>query len=298
MSAEDRSPAVAARPRRRPRRWAFALLGVVVTAYLAGQVLPRPTAGPARGAADERLIAEVRRWGGQVLEVGATTGFFGFGARPLYTVSLSFTPVDDAALARLGPLLGDRVTSLSLLNTRVTDAGLAGLAGLSRLVVLELGNSGRALRPGAPPERWSRTLIRGPGLEHLAALGSLRTLHLPHTDIDDAGLAHVKRLTRLQNLSLAGTPIRGPGLEHLKGMPLTSLTLDGTAQDDPDLLNLDGLDRLMYLSRGGVAVEPEALAGLKRFPRLGQVRLAGSGLLPEDLTAVRKALPGVRFELH
>ena len=85
--------------------------------------------------------------------------------------------VDDSKLALLTPV-AQQVYSLNLANTKVTDGGLAPLAGLT----------------------------------------NLRRLHLEKTGIGDAGLAHVKGLTNLEYLNLYGTKVTDAGLDQLAGL--------------------------------------------------------------------------------
>jgi hypothetical protein len=72
--------------------------------------------------------------------------------------------------------LGGRVTGLDLSSTKVTDAEL----------------------------------------EHLKGLTHLRTLNLGSTSITDAGLAHLKSLTKLTELDLSSTKVTDVGVAELK----------------------------------------------------------------------------------
>src|SRR5437870_1075211 len=94
------------------------------------------------------------------------------------------------------------VISVDLHGTRVTDAGLEHLQGLSKLQTLNLYN----------------TKITDAGLAHLQSLTSLTTLYLNNTQITDAGLVHLKGLTRLQQLGLYRTQVSDEGLAHLKSL--------------------------------------------------------------------------------
>jgi hypothetical protein len=60
--------------------------------------------------------------------------------------------------------------------------------------------------------------IADAGLAQIAGLTRLQELDLQSTQITDAGLAHLARLTRLQRLSLDGTKITDAGLAHLAGL--------------------------------------------------------------------------------
>ena len=77
------------------------------------------------------------------------------------------------------------VVEVRLSGTRITDAGLADLKGLTSLQTLELPRQ-----------------ITDAGLEHLKDLTSLHNLDLRNTQVTDAGLVHLKRMTNLQELNL------------------------------------------------------------------------------------------------
>ena len=109
---------------------------------------------------------------------------------------------DDAvaALKKLGARIKQddqgEVVEVSIASTKVTDADLVHLKGLTNLQSLRLGD----------------TQVTDAGLVHLKGLTKLQTLHLRHTEITDAGLVHLKELTELRELSLVGTKITDAGL--------------------------------------------------------------------------------------
>lgn len=62
--------------------------------------------------------------------------------------------------------------------------------------------------------------ITDAGMENLKGLTSLTSLKLDYTKITDAGLVHLKGLTKLQFLSLSGTKITDAGVAELeKALP-------------------------------------------------------------------------------
>jgi hypothetical protein len=92
---------------------------------------------------------------------------------------------------------------LSLVQTKVTDAGLTHLRQLPDLRHLELRRT---------------DIITDVGPEHLRELTELRYLWLDGTKITDAGLEHLQELTQLRYLNLSGTQVTDVGLEHLRGL--------------------------------------------------------------------------------
>ena len=94
------------------------------------------------------------------------------------------------------------VVRVNFYGTKVTDAGLVHLKGLTKLEFLSLSN----------------TPVTDAGLKHLKELTKLQYLSLSNTKVTDAGLAHLKGLNNLTGLLLAGTKVTDAGLAHLKGL--------------------------------------------------------------------------------
>jgi uncharacterized membrane protein/YHS domain-containing protein len=108
--------------------------------------------------------------------------------------SLASTNFGDAELARLAPL-GANLRWLDLAGTRVTDAGLAHLAGMTNLTRLHL----------------ERTGIGDAGLGQLTGLAGLSYLNLYGTAVTDAGLAQLQPLRQLRQLYLWQTRVTPEG---------------------------------------------------------------------------------------
>ena len=92
------------------------------------------------------------------------------------------------------------------------------------------------------------TRVTDMGLTQLESLAGLQKLGLNGTQITDSGLGHLKGLVNLQELFLADTQITDVGLEHLKGLTgLEKLVLDDTQVTDTGLDQLKGLTNLKVL---------------------------------------------------
>jgi internalin A len=154
--------------------------------------------------------------------------------------------ITDAGLA---PVAGfTALQNLSLGATPITDAGLAHLRGLTGLAELDL----------------YKTRVTDAGLAHLAGLKSLRRLTLADTRVTDAGLAHLAGLGSLQRVSLYQTGITDAGLAHLARIPsLTSLNLCKTPITDAGLAHLAGLEGLTSLMVEGSRVTDAGIAALQ-----------------------------------
>ena len=104
------------------------------------------------------------------------------------------------------------VVRVNFYGTKVTDAGLVHLKGLTNLTWLEVSRDGEKLR-----ERLlSNTKVTDAGLAHLKGLNNLTGLLLAGTKVTDAGLAHLKRMTKLKRLGLWDTKVTDAGKKKLK----------------------------------------------------------------------------------
>lgn len=105
---------------------------------------------------------------------------------------------DDAALAKLAPLAG-QLADVNLGRTKVTDAGLATLAGATNLQRLRLEN----------------TAVSDAGLDHLKDLEKLEYLNLFKTQVSDAGLEKLHGLKGLRRLYAWESKATKEGAEKL-----------------------------------------------------------------------------------
>jgi hypothetical protein len=283
------NPILIARPGRQSRRRLYALLGLLLIALLCLQLGLTPGLNFAprgvRGAKGERLIAAVQRLGGRVTGSRDSGGFHGLGNVELFRVDLYGTDIGDEDLGRLVGELGDRACELDLRGTRVTDAGLKHLGGLSRLAALSLGDGPAAGSAGTP--RSGR--ITDDGLDEVARLAGLRELTLDSTSVTDEGLARLQPLSGLAVLTLKDNGLRGPGLAHLKGMKLNTLHLEEDALDEDELRHLAGLVRLQYLMLYRTTLRAKGLDHLKGLT--GLVGLWLNGCVAVDDGRLEWSLP-------
>jgi hypothetical protein len=108
-------------------------------------------------------------------------------------MDLRGTPLTDQGLAQLASLPALRI--LDLTETRVTDAGLEALSGCSGLVYLNLFG----------------TSIGDESLTALTRLGKLRFLYLGGTRLTDAGLARLGELSSLEYVHVTGSQVTPTG---------------------------------------------------------------------------------------
>jgi YHS domain-containing protein/uncharacterized membrane protein/mono/diheme cytochrome c family protein len=104
--------------------------------------------------------------------------------------SIAGASFGDEQLARLAPLQAN-LRSLDLGGTKITDAGLAQVAGMVNLDRLHL----------------ERTAVTDAGLSQLKHLTQLEYLNLYGTAVGDAGIEHLKPLTQLRKVFLWQTRV-------------------------------------------------------------------------------------------
>jgi hypothetical protein len=106
-----------------------------------------------------------------------------------------FSDEDMVQVGRLGGLV-----ELWLIESSVTDAGLAHLKGLTGLERIFLHGS----------------QVTDAGLVHLTRLTRLKELCLDESEVTDAGLARLTRLPSLRTLDVTRTRVTNAGLKHFQ----------------------------------------------------------------------------------
>ena len=77
------------------------------------------------------------------------------------------------------------------------------------------------------------TKVTDAGLEHLKGLTNLKHLGLNHTQIGDTGLGHLKGMTKLDTLILSNTKVTAQGIADLKkALPKCDIKWDGNTKPD------------------------------------------------------------------
>ena len=186
---------------RRPVSIVLIVIAVVVTFFLMRK-RDRPTV-----ATEDKIqiesISEIERLGGSVKR------------GPSGWLAVALPEATDADLDRVVQL--ERLASLNLNGSSITDEGLRQLKNLGDLEVLDLRN----------------TPITDDGLEHLQAFPKLEHLNLSGTQITGAGLAHLGSLTHLRVLMLSENRIDDEALSQLSSLGrIELLYLDGPPQND------------------------------------------------------------------
>jgi Leucine-rich repeat (LRR) protein len=232
----------------------------------------------------------------------------------LAKLDLSLTRISDLGLRALRPAAS--ITDLNLsFAEQIGDEGASAVRNWKHLRRLNLRG----------------TKITDATLEMLANVQSLESLDVGYAQLTDVGPAHLTGLNNLRELSIGGNKLTAAGLEFLREMPhLTYLDLSGSQRTDSGLwsitLTSEGIEAiatvtdLSELNLAGSAISANGLKTLEPLPKLTRLTLqnckriahdavpvlsswrrlrwldvAGTSLTPEDIAAIRKALPDCAF---
>jgi mono/diheme cytochrome c family protein len=151
---------------------------------------------------DPKAIAKLEAAGGRVMEIAQTDD------RLDISFHLGGNAITDAVIAPLAQL--KRVLKLDLGFTGVTDAGLAHVRGLTGLTHLHLEG----------------TKVTDRGMTVVATLKNLEYLNLYSTAITDAGLSPLSKLPKLKSLYLWQSKATQEGVKKLKeALPKTEVVM-------------------------------------------------------------------------
>ena len=158
----------------------------------------------------EAAMKQVNATGASLMPIAADAKAYRFTA---LNVAKEFT---DAGLDAIAPI-ADKIASLDIARSKVTDAGLAKVAAMKNLKELHLEG----------------TSIGDAGLDHLKGLAELEYLNLYSTKVTDAGVAKLAALGKLKALYLWQSGVTKAGVAALKAkLPKTHINNGWTAEDD------------------------------------------------------------------
>ena len=188
---------------------------------------------------------------------------------------------------------------------RVSDAGLADLAGLKSLKYLDL--SGCKLITDATLQKmkglnglkylnlYGCELLTDEGYAHLKGLTKLETLYFGGKKVTDASLEICKGMKASATLTLGGCKnITGAGFVHLKGLPrLTELALGQGQTNTEHFAHLAGISSLTSVRFPNNVNNDEILAGFPQLKSLRSLYLTGAWDLTDASVANIKRLPAL-----
>ncbi len=229
-----------------------------------------------------------------------------------------------------------RLTNLRVLrftnNGKLTDAGMAQLAGLTKLESFSFVGTqmtGKAYARFDGFTKLTRVSHRGSsiddeGLRQLCDhLPNLESLSLAHAKFTDAGAPHLAKLTQLKGLELGASKATPQSLRHIAQLPLEYLQLgegfesgaciplikdigtlrrltltNAQALTDADLQTLAGLTQLTHLEIGKMPLPDERIPALKAFAHLKTMRLvpAKAPFTPDQQARIKSLLPTTKID--
>ena len=229
-----------------------------------------------------------------------------------------------------------KLTNLKVLrftnNGKLTDAGMAHLAGLTKLenfsfVGTQMTGKSYARFDGFT--KLTRVSHRGSsidneGLRQLCDhLPNLESLSLAHAKFTDAGAPHLAKLTKLKGLEVGAAKATPQALKHIAKLPLEYLQLgegfesgaaiafikdiatlrrltltNAQGITDTDLQGLAGLTQLIHLEIGKMPLPDERIPALKPFAFLKSIRLvpAKAPFTPEQQAKIQAMLPQTKID--
>ena len=248
----------------------------------------------------------------------------------LNIISTKFNDDWMPPLAKLANLKVLRFTN----NGKLTDAGMAQLAGLTKLENFSFVGTqmtGKAYARFEGLTKLTRVSHRGSliddeGLRQLCDhLPNLESLSLAHAKFTDVGAPHLAKLTQLKGLEVGAAKATPQALTHIAKLPLEYLQLgegfesgacialikdistlrrltltNPQAITDADLLALAGLTQLTHLEIGRMPLPDERLAVLKPFAFLKTMRLvpAKAPFTPEQQAKIQALLPQTKIAFN
>lgn len=152
-------------------------------------------------------------------------------------------------LARVADI--DHIVAIELRDKGVTDADLAGLAGMKQLQFLELSHNPR---------------VTDVGVAALTGLTGLRYLDLTGTNVSGTGLKDRADMMSLYQLTLNDCPVTDESLAAIPRFPkLEKLLLGRTNVTDKGLMSLVGWHSLRDVSRSALITKAGAEAFNEAF---------------------------------
>lgn len=183
---------------------------------------------------------------------------------------LDGSPVSDADMQHITSLRSLEYLSLP---DRITDAGMAHVAGLASLKGFWMAGG--------------KSRISDEGLRYISRLSSLEELYLRGEYMTDAGLAHLKTLPNLEYLCLYGSKFTDAGCVHIKEMSslrILSFHENLCRISDEGLAHISQMPNLEVLCLHGMKnITDDGIAHLTKMPSLHKLNIASSQVTDRGL---------------
>lgn len=159
-----------------------------------------------------------------------------------------------------------RLRELNMRGTKVTDTGVAHLAGHAELSRIDVGFA----------------LFTDNGVEQFTTMPKLRSIAMGGNKMTDVGLGPLKRVANLMELDLGGLQRTDSGLWQV-------------TVTDRGLETLGSLKSLVRLNLRNAKITDAGVESLFGLTNLMELNLMNTGLSPEALARVQQALPKARL---
>ena len=248
----------------------------------------------------------------------------------LESLNIISTKFNDAWMTPIGKLTNLKVLRFTN-NGKLTDAGMAQLAGLTKLENFSFVGTQMTGKAYAHFEGFTKltrvshrgSLIDDEGLRQLCDhLPNLESLSLAHAKFTDVGAPHLAKLTKLKGLEVGAAKATSQSLRHIAKLPLEYLQLgegfdssacfplikdivtlrrltltNAQALTDADLQALADLSQLTHLEIGKMPLPDERIALLKPFAFLKSMRLvpAKTPFTPDQQAKIQALLPATKI---
>jgi Leucine-rich repeat (LRR) protein len=249
----------------------------------------------------------------------------------LESLNIISTKFNDAWMTPIGKLTNLKVLRFTN-NGKLTDAGMAQLAGLTKLENFSFVGTQMTGKAYAHFEGFTKltrvshrgSLIDDEGLRQLCDhLPNLESLSLAHAKFTDVGAPHLAKLTKLKGLEVGAAKATSQSLRHIAKLPLEYLQLgegfdssacfplikdivtlrrltltNAQALTDADLQALADLSQLTHLEIGKMPLPDERIALLKPFAFLKSMRLvpAKTPFTPDQQAKIQALLPATKID--
>ena len=249
----------------------------------------------------------------------------------LESLNIISTKFNDDWVAPIGKLTNLKVLRFTN-NGKLTDAGMAQLAGLTKLENFSFVGTQMTGKAYARFEGFTKltrvshrgSLIDDEGLRQLCDhLPNLESLSLAHAKFTDVGAPHLAKLTKLKGLEVGAAKATPQALTHIAKLPLEYLQLgegfesgaaiafikdlatlrrltltNAQGITDTDLQGLAGLTQLTHLEIGKMPLPDERIPALKPFAFLKSMRLvpAKAPFTPEQQAKIQAVLPQTKID--
>jgi len=133
------------------------------------------------------------------------------------------------------------------------------------------------------------------GLANVAGLTKLTVLNIPQAPITDVGMGYLKNLVYIRSLVLGSKSITDAGLVNLANMRLEILNLDGSSITDAGMVQIGKLSGLGSLFLNYTAITDASIPEIVKLRYLRRLDITGTKITPQGRDRIRAAIPGIQI---